>query len=283
MYLISMSPFSTWSLSMWCLLSMCLILLWKTRFFGYRDGTGIVAHEGNYLKDHSKISHDVHNPQDLAAATSSSYILSLCGGLYNWRLFLRRPANKRRSEKMSSTRSTFLVNPTTHKISIKKANKIKRRRSRIPNSELKSVFEVPEDSLNCCPMRGEWEAWKHAQRHTVNWMSDHVTMRYRRETIMLLYSLWSTASSFSSGSYKATVLIGVDTGLSSSMLNFFIRSFVYLAWCMNVHCFVCLTWIPKKNVSYPIMDIWNSFSIIFWELDTREWNEPLKIISSTYI
>jgi hypothetical protein len=30
--------------------------------FGYRDGTGVVAHEGNSLKDHSKISHGVHNP-----------------------------------------------------------------------------------------------------------------------------------------------------------------------------------------------------------------------------
>jgi hypothetical protein len=29
MYLISMSPFSTWSLRKWCLLLRCLILLWK--------------------------------------------------------------------------------------------------------------------------------------------------------------------------------------------------------------------------------------------------------------
>jgi hypothetical protein len=30
--------------------------------FGYRDGTGVVAHEGNSLGDHSKVSHGVHNP-----------------------------------------------------------------------------------------------------------------------------------------------------------------------------------------------------------------------------
>jgi hypothetical protein len=30
--------------------------------FGYRDGTGVVTHEGNSLKDHSKVSHGVHNP-----------------------------------------------------------------------------------------------------------------------------------------------------------------------------------------------------------------------------
>jgi hypothetical protein len=30
--------------------------------FGYRDGTGVIGHEGNSLKDHSKVSHGVHNP-----------------------------------------------------------------------------------------------------------------------------------------------------------------------------------------------------------------------------
>jgi hypothetical protein len=30
--------------------------------FGYRDGTGVIVHEGNSLKDHSKVSYGVHNP-----------------------------------------------------------------------------------------------------------------------------------------------------------------------------------------------------------------------------
>jgi hypothetical protein len=30
--------------------------------FGYRDDTGVIAHEGNSLKVHSKVSHGVHNP-----------------------------------------------------------------------------------------------------------------------------------------------------------------------------------------------------------------------------
>jgi hypothetical protein len=29
--------------------------------FGYRDGTGVVAHEGNSLEDHFKVYHGVHN------------------------------------------------------------------------------------------------------------------------------------------------------------------------------------------------------------------------------
>jgi hypothetical protein len=40
--------------------------------FGYRDGTGVVTHEGSSLKDHSKVSHSVHNPWDLGTAATYS-------------------------------------------------------------------------------------------------------------------------------------------------------------------------------------------------------------------
>jgi hypothetical protein len=30
--------------------------------FGYTYGIGVIAHEGNSLKAHSKVSHGVHNP-----------------------------------------------------------------------------------------------------------------------------------------------------------------------------------------------------------------------------
>jgi hypothetical protein len=60
-------------------------------------------------------------------------------------------------------------------------------------------------------------------------MFGHVAVRYRREPIMLLYSLWSTASPSSSGPSEAVELIGVDTGLSFTILNFFNKSFMYLA------------------------------------------------------
>jgi hypothetical protein len=33
--------------------------------FCYRDGTGVIAHEENSLKPHSKISHSVHYPINL--------------------------------------------------------------------------------------------------------------------------------------------------------------------------------------------------------------------------
>jgi hypothetical protein len=37
----------------------------KDWIFGYRDGTGVIAHEGNSLKHHSKISHGVHYRKNL--------------------------------------------------------------------------------------------------------------------------------------------------------------------------------------------------------------------------
>jgi hypothetical protein len=43
--------------------------------FGYRDGTGVIAHGGNSLKPHSKISHGVHYPKNLRAA--ATYLASV--------------------------------------------------------------------------------------------------------------------------------------------------------------------------------------------------------------
>jgi hypothetical protein len=51
-------------------------------------------------------------------------------------------------------------------------------------------------------------------------MSDLVAVKYKRETIMLRYSLWSTGSPSSSASSAVVVFIGVDRGFESSILNF---------------------------------------------------------------
>jgi hypothetical protein len=60
-------------------------------------------------------------------------------------------------------------------------------------------------------------------------MSGLVTIKYKRESIMLWYSFWSTDSPSSSASSIVVVLIGVDKGFESSILNFLRMSFVYLA------------------------------------------------------
>jgi hypothetical protein len=132
------------------------------------------------------------------------------------------------------------------------------------SSDEEAEYKIPNLSVDLRYLKIRWttcrcevcgEAWKRTHRHTSNWMSDRVAVRYKREPIMLIYSLWSTPLPFSSGSSSIVVLFGVDTGLSSVMLNFFIKFFMYLAWCMKVPYFVFLTWIPKKKVSFSIMDI----------------------------
>jgi hypothetical protein len=157
MYFITMSPFSTWSLKKWYFTFMCFALPWEIGFWVSHMTLELSHMRGNTLVGHSIISHGLHYPEDLGAIASSSYILSLSGELYDRRLFVSWPTNKRRSKKMTCTRSAFSINPTTCKISIGKANKIKQRRSRVSNPKFECVFEIPEALLNCCPM---WRAWR---------------------------------------------------------------------------------------------------------------------------
>jgi hypothetical protein len=60
-------------------------------------------------------------------------------------------------------------------------------------------------------------------------MSGLVAVKYKREPIMLWYSFWSTGSPSSFASSIVVILIGVDRGFKSSILNFLRMSFVYLA------------------------------------------------------
>jgi hypothetical protein len=46
--------------------------------FGYRDGTGVIAHEGNSLKPHFKVSHGVHYPKNLLVAATYSVSVVDC-------------------------------------------------------------------------------------------------------------------------------------------------------------------------------------------------------------
>jgi hypothetical protein len=97
----------------------------KNWVLGLAYGTRAIIHEGNTLIGQSIISHGMHYPKNLGPTVSSSYILNLRDGLCNRSLFARRPTNKKRSKKMICTRSAFSINSNTHKISIKKGNKIK--------------------------------------------------------------------------------------------------------------------------------------------------------------
>jgi hypothetical protein len=57
-------------------------------------------------------------------------------------------------------------------------------------------------------------------------MSGLVNVKYKREPIMLQYSFWSTGYPSSSALSVVVVLIGVDRGFESSILNFLRMSFV---------------------------------------------------------
>jgi hypothetical protein len=110
--------------------------------FCYRDGTGVVAYEGNSLKAHSKslmvCTIDRIWEQHLAEGTYSASVVDRATEdcFHEDQQIREDPKNGR-------------CRPTTHKISIRKANKIRRRRSRILNRKLECMFEIPEDSLNC--------------------------------------------------------------------------------------------------------------------------------------
>jgi hypothetical protein len=60
-------------------------------------------------------------------------------------------------------------------------------------------------------------------------MSGLVTVKYKRESIMLQYSFWSMGSPSSFASSAVVILIDVDRGFESSILNFLRMSFVYSA------------------------------------------------------
>jgi hypothetical protein len=60
-------------------------------------------------------------------------------------------------------------------------------------------------------------------------MSGLIAVKYKREPIMLRYSFWSTGSPSSSASSTIVVLIGVDRGFESSILNFLRMSYDHRA------------------------------------------------------
>jgi hypothetical protein len=75
--------------------------------FGYRDGTGVIAHERNSLKAHSKISHGVQYSKNLQAAASNSYILDHGSGLCNRRLYEKTNKQEKISENDKYQKCSF--------------------------------------------------------------------------------------------------------------------------------------------------------------------------------
>jgi hypothetical protein len=141
------TPFSMWSLNKWFLFSRCLILLWKI---------GFLATEMALVLSKMRVT--------LLKITPKSLIVCTIHWIWEQQLhtqplwwieqlkFFFEKTSKQEIKKMTCTKNAILVNPTTRKISIRKANKIKRRRSGIPNPKLECVLEIPENPLNGYPM-----------------------------------------------------------------------------------------------------------------------------------
>jgi hypothetical protein len=122
------------------------------RVFGNTNGTRAITHERYIGTLLTKVTQRVCNPKQLGATTSGSNILGFSGRLSYTRLFARRPRNKRRSQKLLSSRSQFLFDSTPRKVDIRKTKKRKGRGCRVPKTELRSVSKIPEDPLDGLPM-----------------------------------------------------------------------------------------------------------------------------------
>jgi hypothetical protein len=66
----------------------------------------------------TKVTHDVGDPKELRATTSSDNVLCLGSGLSNTRLFAGRPRHQRRSQELASPRSGLPIQPTPGKIRV---------------------------------------------------------------------------------------------------------------------------------------------------------------------
>jgi hypothetical protein len=94
----------------------------------------------------------MHYPKNLGATASSSYILGLCGGLCNRRLFARRPTNKRSFKKMTCTRSAFLSIPHPAKSTSKKPTRSSDEEAEYQIPKFECVFKIPKDLMKGLPM-----------------------------------------------------------------------------------------------------------------------------------
>jgi hypothetical protein len=101
----------------------------------------------------TKVTHGVCDPKELRATTGCGHILYLGSGLSNARLFAGRPRHQRRTQELASPRTGLPIQPTPDKIRVWKSMKRQRRRSGIPKADVGSVTQIPENALDCLPMR----------------------------------------------------------------------------------------------------------------------------------
>jgi hypothetical protein len=153
--------------------------------FRYWDGTVVIAHEGDSLKPHSKICHGVHYPKNLWVVATYSASVVDCA---TEDCFREDQQTREDPRKWQVPEVLFWSISQPAKSALEKLTRSSEEAEyQIPNSGVCLRYLKTRWTAVRCKERGE--AWKRAHSPTTNWMSSRVAVRYRREPIILLYSL----------------------------------------------------------------------------------------------
>jgi hypothetical protein len=95
----------------------------KHEIFSNTNGTRAITHERYMGTLLTIVTQRVCDAKQLGATTLGSNIFNFCGRLSYTRLFVRRPRNKRGTQKLTSLRSRLPINSTPRKFGIRKTKK----------------------------------------------------------------------------------------------------------------------------------------------------------------
>jgi hypothetical protein len=181
-------PFSTLSLRNWYLTSMCLVLEWSTGFFAtlmalvlsHWSGTWVYSSPKSLMVDVIQRSWE----RQLVAVEYSASVV-------DWATldYLREDQDTKEGPKTWQVAEVdFLSNRHPAKSAYEKPWNAK---------EEDVEYQRPKSGVWCkylkirftaCQCEVLGDAWKQADRHTENWMSSLVVIKYRSDPIMIRYS-----------------------------------------------------------------------------------------------
>jgi hypothetical protein len=116
--------------------------------FGSRDDIGVVAHEGNSLEDHSKISHGAYNSKDLGAAATYSV------SIVDWVIedyFQEDQQTRENSRKWQVPEELFRSIPLLAKLASKKPTR---------SNEEEEEYQIPNSRVCLRYLKIHWTAWR---------------------------------------------------------------------------------------------------------------------------
>jgi hypothetical protein len=146
MNLISMSSFSIWTLKKWCLLSRCLILLWKIEFLATKMALMLSHTRGTLSKVTPKtlMVCTIHRIWEQQLYTQPLWWIG------QLKIVFKKTNKQEKIQKNNKYQKCSFIqshNPQNHHQKNQQDPTKKKQ-----NTKLECVFEIPEDSLNCHPM-----------------------------------------------------------------------------------------------------------------------------------